>query len=307
MTGARFCVCVPARDEADRLPVLLDALAQQDIAGPIPVAICVNNTRDDSLGAIAQAQARWADRLALDVASHDLPADRAHAGTARGLAMDAGLACVDPATGVLISTDADTRPPCDWITQILQAIDTGLDLVGGRIVIDDADPPGDAVMAMRTTLDDYWAQVRAVEDSVDPCAWDAAPRHGDHTGASLAITASLYRTAGGVPAIPSGEDRALIENAIAAGGRLGHPITVWTRVSARTTGRAAGGMAEHMRALEDRLARGEPTLVPSLDRWRERAAWRKAVRNRADTAAHLVALERALPPMPCDMVLEPRR
>ena len=51
MTDARFCVCVPARDEADRLPILLDALARQDVEGPIRVSILINNTVDDSVAA----------------------------------------------------------------------------------------------------------------------------------------------------------------------------------------------------------------------------------------------------------------
>jgi len=335
MTDARFCVCVPARDEADRLPILLDALARQDVDGPIRVSILINNTVDDSVAAVARAQAAWGERLHLAVACHDLPPERAHAGTARRLAMEAGLARIDPDRGVLISTDADTRPPSDWISAMLRAIDAGLDIVGGRIVVDDADtrPPSDWISAMlraidagldivggrivvddaeplaadmdamQIKLDRYWACVRAIEDDIDPCRWDPAPRHGDHTGASLAILAPLYRAAGGVPAIPAGEDRALVEAAVAAGGRLGHPMSVWTRVSARTIGRATGGMADHMQALSVRVARGEPTFLPSFDQWRARAAWRRMRRDQPGGDAGVARDEPLLPPMRCDMPL----
>ncbi|MBP2512397.1 glycosyltransferase [Sphingomonas sp. PvP018] len=303
MTDARFCVCVPARDEADRLPILLDALARQDVDGPIRVSILINNTVDDSVAAVARAQAAWGERLHLAVACHDIPPERAHAGTARRLAMDAGLARIDPDRGVLISTDADTRPPSDWISAMLRAIDAGLDIVGGRIVVDDAEPLAADMNAMQVKLDRYWACVRAIEDDIDPCRWDPAPRHGDHTGASLAILAPLYRTAGGVPAIPAGEDRALVEAAVAAGGRLGHPMSVWTRVSARTIGRATGGMADHMQALSDRVARGESTFLPSFDQWRARAAWRRMRRDQPGGDAGVARDEPLLPPMRCDMPL----
>ena len=303
MTDARFCVCVPARDEADRLPILLDALARQDVDGPIRVSILINNTVDDSVAAVARAQAAWGERLHLAVACYDLPPERAHAGTARRLAMEAGLARIDPDRGVLISTDADTRPPPDWISAMLRAIDAGLDIVGGRIVVDDAEPLAAAMDAMQIKLDRYWACVRAIEDDVDPCRWDPAPRHGDHTGASLAILAPLYRAAGGVPAIPAGEDRALVEAAVAAGGRLGHPMSVWTRVSARTIGRATGGMADHMQALSVRVARGEPTFLPSFDQWRARAAWRRMRRDQPGGDAGVARDEPLLPPMRCDMPL----
>ncbi|KQM91720.1 MULTISPECIES: glycosyltransferase [Sphingomonas] len=303
MTDARFCVCVPARDEADRLPILLDALARQDFDGPIRVSILINNTVDDSVAAVARAQAAWGERLHLAVACHDLPPERAHAGTARRLAMEAGLARIDPDRGVLISTDADTRPPSDWISAMLRAIDAGLDIVGGRIVVDDAEPLAADMDAMQVKLDRYWACVRAIEDDIDPCRWDPAPRHGDHTGASLAILAPLYRAAGGVPAIPAGEDRALVEAAVAAGGRLGHPMSVWTRVSARTIGRATGGMADHMQALSVRVARGEPTFLPSFDQWRARAAWRRMRRDQPGGEAGVARDEPLLPPMRCDMPL----
>jgi len=303
MTDASFCVCVPARDEADRLPILLDALARQDVDGPIRVSILINNTVDDSVAAVARAQAAWGERLHLAVACHDIPPERAHAGTARRLAMDAGLARIDPDRGVLISTDADTRPPSDWISAMLRAIDAGLDIVGGRIVVDDAEPLAADMNAMQVKLDRYWACVRAIEDDIDPCRWDPAPRHGDHTGASLAILAPLYRTAGGVPAIPAGEDRALVEAAVAAGGRLGHPMSVWTRVSARTIGRATGGMADHMQALSDRVARGESTFLPSFDQWRARAAWRRMRRDQPGGDSGVARDEPLLPPMRCDMPL----
>ena len=303
MTDARFCVCVPARNEADRLPILLDALARQDFDGPIRVSILINNTVDDSVAAVARAQAAWGERLHLAVACHDLPPERAHAGTARRLAMEAGLARIVPDRGVLISTDADTRPPSDWISAMLRAIDAGLDIVGGRIVVDDVEPLAADMDAMQIKLDRYWACVRAIEDDIDPCRWDPAPRHGDHTGASLAILAPLYRAAGGVPAIPAGEDRALVEAAVAAGGRLGHPISVWTRVSARTIGRATGGMADHMQALSVRVARGEPTFLPSFDQWRARAAWRRMRRDQPGGDAGVARDEPLLPAMRCDMPL----
>ena len=37
-------ICVPARNEARRLPVLLEALAAQEAPGPIKVALCINNS-----------------------------------------------------------------------------------------------------------------------------------------------------------------------------------------------------------------------------------------------------------------------
>lgn len=301
MRDGQFCVCVPARNEAARLPILLEALAAQTIARRISVALCINNSDDGSSAVVAAIAARHASRLDVQIDDCVLPPDVAHAGTARRRAMDAGLALIDE-RGVLISTDADCRPPPDWIAANLAAIAAGATIVGGRIVLDDAEPITPAMAAMRMRLDRYWAAVRDIEDAIDPSPHDPSPRHGDHTGASLAIDAGLYRAAGGVPTTARGEDRALVIAAVAAGGRLAHPTSVWTRVSARTEGRAADGMAAAMARLAAIIGDGDEPRVAAFDHWHRRAAWRRVQRARHGVAAAL-ALEETLPPMPADMAL----
>ena len=60
VNGVPFCVCVPARNESARLPVLLDALAAQTIDGRISVAVCINNSDDDSVAVVEQHACRHA-------------------------------------------------------------------------------------------------------------------------------------------------------------------------------------------------------------------------------------------------------
>lgn len=300
-----LCVCVPARNEAERLPVLLDALAAQDWPTPVMVSIGINNTTDNSLNVIGAAQRRHGDRLDIAVVSADFTPDLAHAGSARRLAMDAGLARIAMATyGVLISTDADSRPPADWLRNMAAALDRGADLVGGRIDIDGQEPLPPPVLALRAAWDGYWNAVRAIEDAIDPLPWDPAPRHGDHTGASLAIRAEVYRACGGVPLLATGEDRALVMAALVIGARLAHPADVRIAVSPRLEGRAQGGMASAMQQLYQVAEDGGRPLAPAFEHWRERAMWRKGLRARADGHALIARREPLLPPMPHDMALE---
>ncbi|MEG8220039.1 glycosyltransferase [Sphingomonas sp. HH69] len=302
-----FCVCVPARDEAERLPVLLAALAAQDWPGPVMVSIGVNNTSDDSLDVIGRAQRRHGARLDIAVVVADFAPELAHAGSARKLAMDAGLARIAMAEdGVLVSSDADSRPPVDWLRNIAKAVDRGADMVGGRIDIDSQEPLPPAVSALRSAWDAYWAAVRAIEDAIDPLPWDLAPRHGDHTGASLAIRASAYQACGGVPLLATGEDRALVMAALARGARLAHPADVRIAVSPRLDGRAEGGMASAMQQLYRDAEDGSQPMAPAFDHWRERAMWRRRLRARVDGYALIARREPLLPPMPHDMALEIR-
>jgi len=305
MTSApRFCVCVPARNEQQRLPVLLAALAAQDCPGPIPVAVCVNNSNDGSFEVVQSAAEQWRGRLEIIVDHRNFPPDQAHAGAARRAAMSAGLARLGAARdGVLISTDADARPPRQWLSANLEAVVAGADVVGGRLVLDETEDLPPAVLALHRIWDAYWWAVRAVEDEIDPLPHDPAPRHGDHTGASLAITIDAYRRAGGVPELRSGEDRGLVIAAQAQGARLVHPLSVWTRVSPRLSGRAVEGMAEHMARLFAQARDGEPVMAPDFSHWRRRAAWRRSQRSAAGGAARLPVLESQLEPMPLDLDL----
>ena len=94
----------------------------------------------------------------------------------------------------------------------------------------------------------------------------------------------------------------MVVDAVAAGGRLVHPPSVWTRVSARTDGRAEGGMAVAMTDLAATLAEGVAPQVPAFEQWRARAHWRRSERTAHGVAA-MLASEATLPPIPADMTL----
>ncbi len=300
-----FCVCVPARDEVHRIGRLLAALAAQDHPGAIPVVIALNNTTDASRYVVEAVGRRHVDRLDIYLDEHVFPEDLAHAGSARRRAMDLGFKRLG-GTGVLLTTDADARPPPNWVAANLKAIAAGADIVGGALALDEDEPAASTIIDRWALLARYWAIVRTIEDEIDPKPWDPQPRHGDHTGASLAVTAKAYRAAGGVPVVPLGEDVALVNAVVAMGGRLAHPIDVQVKVSPRLVGRAAGGMAEAMVALSGDPDRHRTLTAPSFKHWRERAAWRRELRGRPDGAAEIARLEPTFPPMPCDMALEPK-
>ena len=308
MSVAPFCVCVPARDEADRLPRLLDALAHQTGVGRVRVALCINNTTDGTRRQAEAVAAAHEATLTLSIVEHTFAPEHAHAGSARAAALDLGLDLLD-GKGVLLSTDADARPPSDWVSANLDAVSAGADLVGGALTLDEDEPESQALQTGWAVWRDYWRQVRAIEDALDPVPWDPAPRHGDHTGASLAITTSAYRAAGGTPRLPTGEDRALVLAAQRAGARLVHPLSVWTRVSARAHGRAQDGMAQAMALLARQTAGQELLRAPAFSHWRARALWRRDLRRLPDGAQRIADAEPHLPPMPLDYALDlkPRR
>lgn len=287
-------VCIPARNEEERLPILLASLARQEgfsAQAPLRVVVITNNCTDGTVPAIrALGESGALAGLTLRVIEAALEGAEAHVGTARRMALDAGADWLDAEAGpdgILLTTDADARLPADWVAANLRAL-RAADVVGGRLVIDDDGAADPRLADLHARIERYWAGVRRLEDILDPPPHDPAPRHGDHTGASLALPVALYRAVGGLPPLPCGEDNALVNLLRESGARLRHCPDVRVMVSARHQGRVSGGMATEM-ARRARVLAGEPYLLPEAAHWHGLILRRAALRR----AFHLAGSARA--------------
>ncbi|GEO98421.1 hypothetical protein MHA02_08090 [Methylobacterium haplocladii] len=278
-------VCVPARNEVERLPRLIRSLAAQDGFSPgarLRVAIAANNCSDGTVEAV-RAMIAGGETATLDLRllAVDLAPDAAHVGTARRLALDTGadwLAADGCTDGVLLTTDADAWLPPDWVAANLRALREA-EIVGGRLVIDREATADTGLSRLHARIESYWQAVRALEDRFNPPVYDPPPRHGDHTGASLALTASLYRAVGGLPALRRGEDNALVARVQEQGGRLRHCPAIRVHVSDRAEGRAEGGMAIEMLRRLAVLGGGEAYRLPAPEHWHALILRRAALRR----------------------------
>nr|WP_245930750.1 glycosyltransferase [Methylobacterium radiodurans] len=295
-------VCIPARNEAERLPRLLRSLAAQEgisEAAPLRVVMLANNC-DDGTPAIVRGLAGALPTLALRTIEAAIPAPDAHVGTARRMALEAGadwLAADGHADGILLTTDADAWVPPNWLAANRAAL-RAADVVGGRLVIDAEDAVPPALADLHARIERYWSGVRALEDLIDPPPHDPAPRHGDHTAASLALWADLYRAVGGLPALPCGEDNALVARLTRQGARLRHCPAVAVHVSARREGRVSGGMATEMARRADAVASGGSYELPEAAHWLaliERRAALRQVWRRGEAARRAACLGFGLP------------
>ncbi len=254
-------VAIPARDEADRIVPCLRALGAQERAAFDHVVLLLNNCTDDTAARAREAAARLPFELCC--VERLYPRAFAHAGTARREAMEiaAGLAGPD---GILFTTDADGTARPDWLSANLRALAQGADVVCGRAAIDPVEAlaipahlhrDDDAEVAYATLLD-------RIHHLVDPDPADPWPRHVEHSGASIAVTAAASALVGGVPALPSGEDRGFLHALRRADRRIRHAPDAVVTVSGRTVGRAPGGMAE---TIARRVLRQDEMLDDSLE------------------------------------------
>ncbi len=260
-SGYREIVAIPARNEKDRIADCLRAVALQQGDGPSAILLLANNCTDGTADVVRAL--RPSLPCDVHVVEHDFPPAQANAGEARRLAMACAARLVRE-DGVLLTTDADSRVAPDWMEANRAALREGADAVCGRAIID---PLDGALIPAHLHADEervctYAELLDEIHALLDPDPADPWPRHTEHSGASIAVRKSLFLRAGGVPALPVGEDRAFLEALRCVDARIRHAPEVSVVVSGRIEGRAAGGMADTIRR---RMIEPDPLLDERLE------------------------------------------
>jgi cellulose synthase/poly-beta-1,6-N-acetylglucosamine synthase-like glycosyltransferase len=244
MTRPFACaVAIPARNERDLLPRCLTALAQQTVApAKFATVVLANNCHDDTADqarAFSQLPNLYVEEVTFAEGSN-------HAGSARRAAM----ACAATYSDIVLTTDADCVPDSDWIEAMLAAFAAPVDAVAGAVSGDWEElqhQPAEA-LAIGALEWEYLMLLAKAEAIFDPQPHDSMPRHAQCCGANMGITRAMLASVGGVPAIPTGEDRALMEAIERHGGKVRHDPRPHVTASARAVGRASGGMADALTA-----------------------------------------------------------
>lgn len=242
-------VAIPARDEAAGIARTLGALGAQ--VGPegeplrdFAVLVLANNCRDET----AQVARRAAPAgLRVLVEELTLPAEQANVVTARRRALDRAAELAGPG-GVIVSTDADTRPAPGWLGALRRALGAGADAAAGRILLEPAQRAALPGAARRTHLLDcaYRQAVAEMHAYLNPDPADPWPRHWQHFGANLALSVRAYRAVGGVPDVGCLEDLALVAALCRADLRLRHTPEARAWTSARLSGRVPVGLSTQL-------------------------------------------------------------
>jgi hypothetical protein len=289
LIGGRFVVAIPVKDEQERVPACLRALAKQwDRSGrpispaSIRIVVFANNCIDQS-ASVARILGRSLS-LEVRVVEARLPPSSAHAGAARRAAMDiaeAWLAEGGERNGVILTTDADSQVASNWIAENLAAFEAGVDAVLGRVDLDEeVKLLPDAVHRRGVVEEAYESLLTELSWMLDPLEHNPWPHHATISGASLGVTCAAYRQVGRMPRVPLGEDKALVALLSRHDARI--------RYSPAVHGRAPGGVAD---TLLIRSQDPDSSCDDALEPFRTafaRAAWRGRLR-RLRSAGRLAA------------------
>lgn len=224
-------VVVPARDEEDTIVHCARGLrrALEAVPATIRSAACVVVDRSrDRTREVLQDEAPFVGQL---VNTCELPL-----GAVRDAGVLSALAQVNaPAARTwVLHTDADSIVPRDWILTHLRYASMGAHAVGGLTEIENWSSHDER------TRQRYDSMVNAQIHN---------GRHRHVYGANLGVRADAYHHVGGFRPLDSGEDRDLWQRLQTADFRLVQPCESPVATSARTVGRAEGGLADLLHQL----------------------------------------------------------
>ncbi len=290
LSNCRVSVIIPVRNEAENLPAVISAIANQvDSKGnrispdSYEVLLLANNCTDRT-AEVARRLSLVYPLLQLQVIEVSIPKELAHVGKARQMVMNEAyrrLSALGQERRIIASTDGDTEVAANWISALLSEFDKGVDAVGGRIITQRSQAP-----EISSKISLYYLRQIAhayisnqIECFLDPQTHDCWPRHYQYYGANMAISTQMYGQIGGLPLVKQEEDVALYRRLQQADAKIRHSLAVRVFTSARQTGRATGGLSELLETLSHATRENRIVLVESPAVTEARILLRKHLRQ----------------------------
>jgi GT2 family glycosyltransferase len=144
---------------------------------------------------------------------------------------------------LISSTDADTVVAPDWLSAQLAAADRGARAIGGRIELADDGTVPKALLEWHLARGD--SRHRKLLSEPAP---SGRTEHWQFSGASMALTAAVYRKVGGLEPKDVLEDEQLERVLRNHGVPIERLLSVRVATSARLVGRAGRGLARDLSA-----------------------------------------------------------
>jgi glucosyl-3-phosphoglycerate synthase len=243
----KVSVVVPARNEEALVGSCLEALAEQEGISPEEYEVLLVLDRcTDKTEARAREIAEAHPRLEL----HFLDGPGKGSGHARRMGMElasARLLNLGRPDGLIASTDADTVVAPDWLAAQLRAVSRGALAIGGRIELAEGPLPK-SISRWHTERGR-----RRYESLLSEPQQLGKTEHWQFSGASLALTAEVYRKIGGLEPRVALEDEHLEDVLRRHGVPIERLLSVRVTTSARLEGRAKEGLARDLAAAVAKL------------------------------------------------------
>ena len=228
-------VVIPALDEEDQIAGCISALGAQTVPPDEFEVIVVVDACTDRTAEVAEQAAR---ERSLRLSLVDGPGRGA--GAARRTGMDLAaerLLARGREDGLIACTDADSRPAPGWLSAQLAHVRAGARAVAGLVELDPDESRRLSPDVLRRRERDAARRLEVVRNA------DPGALHHHFAGASIGVTAGVYRAVGGIAPVAALEDAAFGERLAQAGIPVLRAGDVRVRTSARVGGRATRGLS----------------------------------------------------------------
>ena len=235
-------VAVPAHDEQSSVVTCVRA-----VLAAVRVALDAGQIRSATIGVAAH---RCTDRTAARasavlefstlpdhvtgvVARDEIPS---RVGAVRARLIDRLAALPGPSTDWVLSTDADSIVPENWVTDLMRiGASRGADALAGPVELVGWHGSQEALQRYRAIV----------------AAGMTSDGHRHVYAANLAVRMAAYRAVGGFREVEHGEEHALLNDLRAASFRVVSVLRPVVQTSSRLRGRAPGGLADLLRSLHE--------------------------------------------------------
>ena len=240
------CVVVPARDEEGLIGSCLEALATQEHVAhhEYEVLLVLDRCTDET-----EERARKVGGVHPSLKLHFLDGPGEGSGPARRVGMDAACARllqVGRPEGLIACTDADTVAAPDWLAAQLRAVTKGAMAIGGRIELAD-----DGSLPERVRRRHAEEGRRRHEHLLSDPTGEA--QHWQFSGASMTLTAAVYKEVGGLEPLTALEDEHLEKVLRHHDVPIHRLLSVRVTTSPRLVGRATRGLSNDLARMADGL------------------------------------------------------
>lgn len=268
-TELKMVVTIPAKNEEFTIGKTLQALKNQikpdgsllSITNFEVLVLC-NNCSDQTLKVCQNFKSKYPN-FPIHIFSITFVAND-NMGSIRKFIMDIAAERL-PKNGFIITTDADTICSEDWLYQISTYLDTNIDLVCGKILVDDYYLVETAKNYLRAK-NKYLYLLSQLESTIFTNPSDPWPRHANNSGPNLAITKRAYQKIGGMPQLKTLEDIGLYEQVLYHGMHVRHCLDTVVTTSARLDSRVIDGFGYELNAWAKSETYQRETKVEGLDK-----------------------------------------
>lgn len=300
LPGVKSSVVIPVKDEESYILKTLDSFAnQKNLSGkPIDfkefeILVLANNCSDQSVSIIKKFQIEN-PHINIYLEEVTLLPNQANIGFVRRKLMDCACArLIKNGGGIILTTDGDTMVAPDWIAQTQLEINSGAEVVGGRILLypNELESLDEFTLSHHLKDEKYQLLIAELEGHIINYNFDPVPRHHQHFNGSFAITTGCYVKSGGVPVVDHLEDCAFFDRLRMIDAKIRHSHQVTVHTSARWVGRTEIGLSYQLNIWKNLGTKVENCYVECADSIVHRLTEKRSLKDIWDLKGHITKVE----------------